>query len=185
MALPDTIRIQQGTPIVWANTTDYSSTVSGLVRTHQIDFTSLASGAARQGAKADLGATRAAVFNIFLGLEFAVAPSSGEVLPCYLAQSPSPTAGNANPGGTSGADALYTGTPNDSLDDSIKLLTRIGDFIVTFDATTFVQYMQLPPIIEPLRYVFPVVHDQSGQALVADAVEMFFAMIPIEGVLID
>ncbi len=110
MALPDTIRDQDYTALVWADTTDYSSTVSGLVQTHQIDLTSLADAAARQGAKADLTAARGPNFMVFAGIEADVAPTAGELIEIYWAESPHATAGNANPGGTSGADAAYTGT---------------------------------------------------------------------------
>jgi len=44
------IPVLSGTPVVWADTTDYAG--DGGARTHQIDLTSLADGAARQGAKA-------------------------------------------------------------------------------------------------------------------------------------
>ena len=49
------VLLKSGTPKAWADTTDYAG--DGGTRTHQIDLTSLADGAARQGAKADLGAT--------------------------------------------------------------------------------------------------------------------------------
>jgi len=51
--------LKMGTPVCWADTSDYDNTASGITRTHQIDLTSLASTDMWQGAKADLGATRA------------------------------------------------------------------------------------------------------------------------------
>lgn len=58
------ILVKDGTPICWADTTDYNPAGSGISRTHQIDLTSLPDTKARQGAKADLGATRAARYAV-------------------------------------------------------------------------------------------------------------------------
>lgn len=170
---------KSGTAIVWADTTDYSSTVSGLAQTHQIDLTSLATTAARQGAKADLGATRAHAFTVFVGIEFDVAPASGETVDFYLAPSSSATAGNANPGGCTGADAAYTGTAGDSMDDSIKQLDYIGSLVATADAATVVQYQKIGIIPNTMRYASIVVDNNTSQAFEGDAVEMFVALIPL------
>lgn len=168
-----------GTAIVFANTTDYSSTVSGLARTDQIDLTSLASGAMRQSAKADFGATRARQYRVAVAIEFAVAPASGESVDFYLAASPSATAANANPGGVSGSDAAYTGTAGDSADDSLKQLRYIGSLVATADATTVVQYQEIGIISDLMRYNSIVVDNNASQAFHSDAVEMFVAFIPI------
>ncbi len=114
--MPTEILVKSGTPIVWADVTDYAGDLGA--RTHQIDLTSIAAAAARQGAKADLGATRAAAYAVTVAIEFAVAPTSGDVVSIWWAASPDPTAGTANPGGCTGADAAYTGTAGDSLADS-------------------------------------------------------------------
>ena len=177
--MPDDILIQTGTAVVWADTTDYSSTVTGLARTDQLDLTSLAAAAARQGAKADLGATRADFYHVYAGIEFAVAPTSADLLAIYLGFSPSATAGNANPGGLSGADAAYTGTTGDSIDDSVLQLKGPFRFSPTADATTVVQYQYVGEIWRPERYCSPLVYNTADQALVADAVEMLIALIPI------
>jgi hypothetical protein len=173
--------IKTGTATVWADTTDYSSTVSGLVRTDQIDLTSLAAAAARQGAKADLGATRAAKYNVLVAVEFVAASGtlSGESVDLYLAWSPITTAANANPGGVSGSDAAYTGTAGDSLADSLKQLERVGSLITTTDNTTVVQYQKVGEIFATGRYVSPVLVNNATGAFVADAVEMYIALEPI------
>ncbi len=174
--MPTEILIKSGTPIVWADTTDYAGDLGA--RTHQIDLTSVAASAARQGAKADLGATRAAAYAVTIAVELAVAPASGEIISLWHAASPSATAGTANPGGTTGADGAYTGTAGDSLADSILQLTLIGNLVCTLDATTVVQFQSF--IFSPEhRYGMPVVYNESGQALVADAVEMAIAYTPI------
>ena len=101
------VLVKDGTPKVWADTTDYSSTGSGFTRTDQIDLTSLANGAARQGAKGDLGATRAARYSVTVGIEFDVAPTAGVEVEVYWSSSFSATAGTGNAGGASGADAAW------------------------------------------------------------------------------
>lgn len=177
--MPTENLIKNGTAVVWADSTDYSSTVSGLTRTAQIDMTSLASAAARQGAKVDLGATRAAKYEVFVAVEFASGSVSGEKVDYYMAWSPSSTAANANPGGASGADAAYTGTAGDSLADSLRQLDYIGSMITTSDNTTTVQYQKVGEIFAPPRYVSPVVVNNGTGAFVADAAETYIALIPI------
>jgi len=170
---------KNGTAVVFADTTDYSSTVSSLTRTDQIDLTSVASAAARQSAQADFGATRARQYKVMVGIEYAVAPASGVVCDFYLAPSPSITAANANPGGVSGSDAAYTGTAGDSLADSLKQLDYIGSLVLTADATTTVQYGSIGMVSDTTRYNSIVVVNNGGQALVSDAVEMYVAFVPV------
>lgn len=177
--MPTEILQKSGTAVVFADVTDYSSTISGLARTDQIDLTSLAAGAARESDKADFGSVRAHLFAVYVGIEFAVAPVSLEAVDFYLAQSPSATAANANPGGTDGADSAFTGTAGDSLDDSLRQLTYLGSLSVTADATTLVQYQRIGTAANIMRNCSIVVDNNTAQALVADAVEMFVAFIPL------
>lgn len=174
------VKVTDGTAIVWADTTDYSSTVTGLIRTHQIDLTSISAGAARQGAKADFGVTRAQRYRIYVAIEFDSMSESDEEVEFYHAGSPSATAGNANPGGTSGADAAYTGTAGDVLVDSLRPLIGLGSLITTSDDTTVVQYGTIGYIdgCDMERYGMPVVFLNTTPETVADAVEMIVAYIP-------
>lgn len=175
------IKVTEQTAIVWADTTDYSSTVSGLARTDQIDLTSVSAAAARQGAKKDLGATRWPEYKVVIAVEIASLAASGESIDIYWADSPSDTAGNANPGGTSGVDAAYTGTAGDSLADSLLQLIQIGSLITTSDNTTVVQYGTIGILNGSAihRYGMPVLVNNSAGALMTDAVEMYIALIPI------
>ncbi len=175
------VPVKNETAVVWADTTDYTDPTSGgvLARTHQLDLTSLADGAARQGAKADLGAVRARNFKVIVAFELDVAPASGAVISVYWAGSPEATAGETNPGGTSGADAAYTGSAGDSLADSLKQLEFIGNLVCTADAATVVQYATIGVLSNIERYGMPVVMNSAGQALEGDAVEMYVALIPI------
>ena len=165
-----------GTPIVWADTTDFGG--SPIARTNQIDLTGVATAEAREGDKVDLGATRAARYSVTLRVEMDAAPTSGLVVDMYFGQSPSGTAATANPGGLTGSDADYTGTAGDSVGDSIKQCTWVGSLPCTFDADTVIQ--QATWVFMPSeRYVIPVVYNLSGQAMEGDAVEMSIIMMPL------
>ena len=175
--MPTEVLIKSGaTPVVWANSSDYAGDLG--TRTHQIDLTSVATTAARQGAKADLGATRAAVFAVTVAIEYDVAPTSGNVCSIWWAPSPSATVGDVNPGGCTGADAAYTGTAGDALADSILQLTLIGNLVCTSDAAAVVQFQTFMFSPEH-RYGSVVVWNEADQALEGDAIEMGIALTPI------
>jgi hypothetical protein len=165
-----------GTPIVWADTTDYSSTGSGFTRTHQLDLTGIANGAARQGDKADLGATRAAQYAVVCGFEIDVAPTAGTLVEVYWSSSFSGTAGTGNDGGASGADAAWKAGEEDEWK---KQLIHLGSMQLTADASTVVQRAVIGFFTPPNRYGMPIVLNKAGQALEPDAVEMYVALVPI------
>lgn len=167
---------KNGTQIVWADTTDFGG--APVARTVQIDLTSIASMAARQGVKVDLGATRAARYDVTLRVEFDVAPTSGKVVSLWWAPSESGAAGTANPGGVSGADAAYTGTAGDSLADSIKQLQLVLVLVATSDAATVVN-QQSGTFFPACRYGSPVVYNEADQALEGDAAEMSIIFTPV------
>lgn len=165
-----------GTPIVWADTTDYSSTNSGYTRTAQIDLTSLANGAARQGDKVDFGATRAARYAVFVGVELDVAPTAGTVVEFWLSNSFSATAATGNDGGASGADGAYKAGEEDEWKVQNLFLGAIS---LTNDAATTVQRAFVGFVSVPNRYGSPIVVNKAGQAFEGDAVEMYIALVPI------
>jgi len=175
------VKVTEQTPIVWANSSDYSSTVSGLTRTDQIDLTSIASAGAREGTQKDMEATRWTEYKVSAAFEFASGTVSGETVDIYWAGSPQSTATDANPGGITGTDADYTGTAGDSLTDSLKQLIFIGSLVTTSDNTTVVQYANVGTLSGSgiLRYGAPVVVNNSTGALVSNAVEMYIALTPI------
>jgi len=170
------ILVKSGTPVVWADTTDYAG--DGGTRTHQIDLTSLADGAARQGAKADLGATRAKQYTLTVCVEMAVAPVSKAAIDIYWAASPHATAGLLNPGGCTGADAAYTGSAGDSLDDSLMQLLPLGSISLTADADPVLQIYTVT-LFPQHRYGMPVIDNNGGQAMHSDAIECFVSLTPI------
>ncbi len=176
--------IEEKTPIVWADTTDYAG--DGGARTHQIDLTGVAAAAARQGAKADTADSdysdvanrRARRFAVTARIEFAAAPTDGDTVEIYMGPSLSGTAGTANPGGLTGADAAYTGTAGSTLAESLKQLDYVGSLVCTNDGTTVV-LQQTWVYSPPLRYVSPVAVNSATPAFVADAVEMSITMTPL------
>lgn len=166
-----------GTPVVWSDTTDYSSTNSGLTRTHQIDLTGITNNAARQGAKADLGATRPRLYVVRAGIEFNAAPTAGNVVEIYWSSSFSSTAGTGNTGGASGSDGAYKAAEEDEWK---RQLIFLGSLVATNDGNTTPQYQDVGYFTAPDRYGMPVVVNKSGQTLNStDAIEMFVALIPI------
>lgn len=167
---------KQGTPVVFSDTTDYSATNSGFTRTAQIDLTSIANGAARQSDKADLGATRARLYAVRVGIEYDVAPTAGTVTEFYWSASTSGTAGTGNDGGASGADGAYKAGEEDEWK---KQLIWLGNLVNTNDAATTVQYQTIGFFTPPQRYGQVVVLNKSGQAYEGDAVEMFVALVPV------
>lgn len=176
------IPIIDETAIVWADST-FSPTISTLTKTHQLNLISLVAGAARQGVKADLNkgkAFRARVWKIFTSVEYATAIAAGEIGAVYFSQSPSPVAGNANPGGLSGTDAVYTGTGADTLANSLKPLNGPHPVNLTIDVAPTVQFQQVGVLVEPLRYISPVYHNLPvADALHSDGIEMFIALMPV------
>lgn len=182
MALPDSLKLTVGTPIILADTTDHApATANNLgTRTDQIDLTSVANGAARQSAKIDFGANRSPLWNLAAAVELAATPTAGNTIEFWLAPSNSGTAATANPGGVSGSDAAYTGYSS-NLDASIKQLMFLGAMTVTAQATGTVQIdMAIAQFSPPERYGTLVVYNKSGAAFHSDMVETSIAVTPIE-----
>lgn len=171
------IRIAPGTPIVWANTTDFSGTANGFTRTHQIDLTSVASTEAREGAKADLTALMAPEYGVVMGLEYAVAPAAtGPIAQVGFSWSHSATAGTGNDAGAAGVDGDYK---NGSESEWFAQLLDWFNMTLTADATTVIQFASLGILTPKRRYVSPIMYNTGGQALHSDAVEMLLALIPL------
>lgn len=166
--------LEMGTPVCWADTTDYNSALSGISRTHQLDLTGIADTEAREGAKADLTADRAARYAVLVGIEMDVAPAAGAEIDFFWSESYSGTAGVGNSGGASGADADYK---NGEEAEWVKQLTYMGTLTLTADAATVVQRGCIGIFCPPTRYGMPVVHNRGGQAFEGDAVEMYVALI--------
>lgn len=171
-----------GTPIVWADSADYAG--QGGTRTHQITLAGLGSMDARQGEKADMDrgvvADRMAQrWAVTLRIEMNVAPANYKTVDLFWAPSLSATPADANPGGTTGADAAYTGTAGSTIGESLMQLQRIGALPLTNDADGVIQQKTFITTL-PTQWGMPVVHNYSDQAFEGDDVEMSITFTPLE-----
>lgn len=151
MALPDYIRAAQGTAIIWG-----VSGASGV--THAMSIDGLANGAAWMGASADLGASWARRFAVYLIVETGTAPTAGLTADLYLVSSRD---GSQWPAKVTGSDASYTlGTSDANLKQAGPPVVSL---IATADANTTL--VQAPVIWTPRgRYVAPILDNNLGQA---------------------
>lgn len=145
----------------------------------QMTLATIASNAARQGAKADLGEVRARAYAVRGAFELNATPTAGLTIELWWAPSQTSTAANANPGGVSGSDAAYTGY-SANLDASLLQLQFIGAFTVTAQATTTIQVIALPGWFNPPeRYGTLIVYNRTNVAFFSDDVEMHIVFDPI------
>ena len=144
----------------------------------QFAFASVANDAAWQSAKFDLGATRAALYNVFAALEFAATPGAGESVEAHIGWSPIAAAANGNPGGLSGSSAAYTGYSS-NLEASLKQLDELPLFVTTAQATGTVQIAHMGLFVPKERYGILVLVNRSNIAMHSDDVEMNVIFDPI------
>jgi len=170
------VLVKQGAAVCWAKNGQYSSSGSGIERTHELDLTSLADDAARQAEKADLGAKRPRQYAALVGIEMAVAPVAAEEVFFYWSSSYSSTPGTGNAGGASGSDGAYKAAEED---EWVKQLAYIGHLVLTADAQPTVQRQCIGVFSPPTQYGMPIVHNKGGQAFHNDAVEIYVALVPI------
>ena len=169
------ILVKQGTPIVWADTTSYNPALGVvLARTHQLNVTALADSKARQGAKADLGATRSKMYAVKTALEFAVAPAAGAAAYIYWSSSPTSTAALGNDGNATGADLAYK---DGEEAEWVKQLDLIGVHVCTNDLGP--QVKTVGYFMPPTRWGMPIVWNEAAQAFATNVVEMYVAVIPM------
>ena len=164
--------VKTGSPIIWkASGGTYAMTFAP-------SGAGIADNAARQGAKGDLGATRAARYSVLVENNMDVAPTAGEILEYWWYSSPSATAGTQNTGACSGTDAAYTGSTGGTVDQTKYQLQHIGDLPLTPDADGVVQVREFA--FFPLqRYGGPVLVNKGGQALEGDDDSHRITLTPI------
>ena len=168
-----------GTPIVWADATDYAG--AGGTRTHQIDLTSLATTNGRAGAKADMDTGQAVAdrqsqrWAVTLRVEIDVAPVDGAVVELYWAPSLSATAATANPAQLTGADEALAAPTSGRLGQ----LQFIGALPLQALADTYIQQKTFITTL-PTQWGMPVVVSRAVQAFEGDAVEMSITFTPLE-----
>lgn len=164
-ALPDYVKHEVGTAITWKS--------SGGI--YAITLTSVTDGNGRQGAKGDLGANRARVWDVEFTSSVGSAATAGNQIELWWGASTSATAGTDNPGGLSGTDATFNTTP----DEYKKQLIYIGSLILSNNASTGIQKQYLS-FVPPCRYGMPVVVNKSGQTLGSTATDHTLTFIPRE-----
>lgn len=157
-----------GTPITWkAAGGDYAMTMASII-----------DNAAQQGAKADLGAVRAARWAMRPAINMDAAPAAGKVIELYWSSSPSAVAGAHNTGACSGTDAAYTGSAGGTVDETKPQLLFVDVLVLTPDADAVVQIAEFI-FFPPQRYGMPVLVNKSGQALEGDDDSHQIAIYPL------
>jgi hypothetical protein len=153
MALPDYLKIEPGTAIIWGE-----AGASGV--THTLSLDALADATARMGAVADLGAVFDEEYSVMIVIETGTAPAAGGRVDLYLVCTDST---GRYPGGVTGSDGAW---PSDSNEDewALQLGAPVCSLIATNDGN--VVQIQAPVIWRPAaRYVVPVVDNNLGQAV--------------------
>lgn len=163
-----TVSYATGTPIRWeAAGGEYAITLA-----------SLGAGAARQGAKGDLGATRAIRWLCRVEINMDAAPVNGAPVEIWWSSSSSGTAATDNTGAASGADEAYTGSAGGALAATKLQLQFIGAMPMTADADGVVQVAEF--VWYPTqRYGMPIVVNGTAQAFEGDDDSHRITMIPL------
>lgn len=169
------VLVKSGTQKVWAHAADFGNLP--WADDYELDLSGLANAAARQGAKGDLGATRAAQYVVRVGVELDVDLAAAGWIDVYWSSSPSGTAATSNTGGASGSDAAYTDGVNSHKENLVYVgalqLPATADDDILYDGVINGSFSP------PERYGMPVVINRSGQALEASADLMYVALLPI------
>jgi hypothetical protein len=160
----------------WAGGTAKTSLEQGTPTDVQLDLTSLADGSGRESAKFDFGATRAAAYNCMASIE-TVGATSKDTVDMYLAESPDSVAANGNPGQIDGVDAAAPSGVG-TLDELLPQCQHIGSLSCENTANT-VQTGKVGVVTPGERYGILIVVNESGGALLADAVEHHVVFDPI------
>ncbi len=161
MALPDSLKLVDGTAIIVADNADYANNQSFGTRTHQIDLTDLADSAYRQSEDIDFGVNRAPFYSLRFSGELAATPIAGAKVIFYMAWSQA-VAAAAFDAGVGLSDAAYTGY-NTNPDVSVEQADKIAEFTCTADATTNIQIGTCPGHFRAkARYGVVIVRNESA-----------------------
>ena len=169
MALPDSVKLVDGTNFVFAFDTDWSGGTVGWTATPdaEIDMGSLADGSMRQSVKADLTANRDPEYMVEVSVETDTDATDGGTVDVYVGYSDSATAGTGNPAALSGTDAAYAGGTGGTDDGGVRLLEHAGSLVLqaTNDADAQPQIGAIGVIAPKKRYMMIVVANNSGAIL--------------------
>lgn len=181
------VLVKTGTQIAFGVTAQFNPADDGTNFTDDlttidaaITLAALANGAGRQSAKVDLGATRAARYEVLAAVDFTdETPSATGTVDYYWAPSPNGTAGNGNIGGNSGGDAACPDGALGSitLAEFIKQCQFIGQLACHDGAS--VQCGLVGVFSPSSRYGQLIVVNNSGDAFEADDVEMHTVLNPL------
>ncbi len=171
MALPDVFRVQTGTLKTFKNSGgDAACTMANI-----------STGAAVNSDKLDLGATRAAVYDVFADIEFSSNPTDATSVDFYWAPSSSGTAATDNPGAVDGTDGAYSGLV--SVAGGIRQLQYMGS--LSLAASSTVQKAWCGRFSPAQRYGTLVVVNNAGVATTNTNTNHQVRIVPLEGVVED
>jgi hypothetical protein len=177
--MPNDVLQVVGTQVAFYVTGDYSPADPGTdfkvgsPTEAVLTLSGVATGAARQSAKVDLGTTRARAYEVLGAFDFTdETPVATGRVDVYWAPSTSGTAANGNIAGNSGADGAAPDGALGSitLAEFLKLCIFIGS-MPTHDGGV-VQNGFMGILVPPGRYGQMIVVNNSGDAFEADNVEM-------------
>jgi hypothetical protein len=192
MALPDSAQITTGQRIVLADATDWpggGSTLTGWGDDDvQLDWTSLAAGAARQSAKVDFGANWEQLFSMYVACEFATDPTAGDTIDFYMGFTDTSGAnGTGLPANLGGSDAAYTGYTNGTVAESVKHMTPIGKVqCPIINDTDDVVVAEVGLFVPRKRYgVVVILNNMATAAMHTDMAESAILLAAMDYTLVD
>ncbi len=159
-----TFKVQDGTPIRWAEPTasptpDQNLSLNGMLTV-----------VGRQGVKQDLGATRAEIFGFRFRTDFATNPTAGDLVRLFIGFSED----NTNfAGDLAGTDSAFSDT------DVLKHLSELRPLVA--DASTVSQQV-VGKFRATSRYCAPVVFNATTVSFSAVDDDHEFVIWPIEGI---
>lgn len=182
-----TLQIQEGTQIRFFVTASFSPADAGTNFTQgtptdvALTLSGVATAAARQSAKVDLGANRHAVYHLLGCVDFTgETPTAGNTVDYYWLPSTSATEGNGNVAGNSGADAAAPGgaVPGGlTVAEFARMGLYIGSLVLSDDGA--VQNGYVGTLAPPTRWGQLLVVNSSGDHFEADDVEMHQVLNPV------
>jgi hypothetical protein len=144
----------------------------------QLAVVGVAAGAARESAKVNLGAVRAARYSVNMSCEWATAPVTGETVDLYWAPSPNATAANGNPQSIDGVDADAP-SGHSTLTELLAVCQSIGSFVASADATATVQTGYVGIFSPAERYGMLIWVNSTSDDVHSDDVECVVIMTEI------
>jgi hypothetical protein len=173
------VLISTGAVLIFADSSYSPGTNTTLgTLTDDIDVAGLTAGQAREGVKADLGASHAPSYSVDLTVEFAT--DAAGTIDLYWSESHSSTPAVGNMGNVTGADADWAGAVGETLAESLLHMKFIGSFQCAVQNTADgVQIGHVGTFSPVQRYGVLVYHNNTADALHSDSVECAVRFTPI------